>query len=134
MASSCISCFIFRIISIPFNCTDTALRVPEAMIGAKFKIFVFHHVCFVSRQIWCQTSYPESLAFSHLGNWAEISQMNPRQISSTTDQASLVTHAHVKRPKVSWWVRHARHRCLGQANVEKLPDKYHYKNELGIGG
>ena len=57
--------------------------------------------------------------------------MNPRQISSTTDQASLVTHAHVKRPKVNWWVRHAMHRCPGQANVEKLPDKYHYKNELG---
>ena len=40
MASSCIACYIFHIISIPFNCSDTALRVAEAMIGAKVKIFV----------------------------------------------------------------------------------------------
>ena len=136
MALSCISCYIFHIISIPFNCTDTALRVPKAtrMIGAKFKIFVFHHGCFVSRQIWCQNSYPGSLAFSHLRNWAEIAQMKPRPISSTTGQASSASHTHVKRPKVNWWVRHTTHRCLGQANVEKLPGKYHYKNELGTGG
>ena len=133
MASSCISCCIFHIISIPFNCTDTALRVPEAMIGAKFKIFVFHHVCFVSRQIWCQNSSPVSLAFSHLRNRAEISQMKPRRISSTTDQASSVSHVHVKRPKVNWWVRHAMHRFLGQVHVEKLPGKYHYKNKSGTG-
>ena len=129
MASSCISCFIFQIISIPFNCSDTALRVPEAMIGVKFKIFVFHHVCFVSRQIWCQNSYPGSLAFSHLRNQAEISQMNPRRISSTTDQASSASRTHVKRPKVNWWVRHATHRCPEQVHVEKLPGKYPYKNE-----
>jgi len=136
MASSCISCCIFHITSIPFNCSDTALRVPKAtrMIGAKLKIFVFHHACFVSRQIWCQNSSPGSLAFCHLRNQAEISQMNPRRISSTTDQASLVTCAHVKRPKVNWWVRHATHRCLGQVHVEKLPGKYHYKIELETGG
>ena len=134
MASSCISCFIFHIISIPFNCSDTALRVPEAMIGVKFKIFVFHHVCFVSRQIWCQNSYPGSLAFSHLRNQAEISQMNPRRISSTTDQASSASRTHVKRPKVNWWVRHATHRCPEQVHVEKLPGKYPYKNEWGTGG
>ena len=42
----------FHIISIPFNCSDTALRVAEAMKGKKVKIFVFRHVCCVS-QIWC---------------------------------------------------------------------------------
>ena len=42
-ASSCIACCIFHI--IPFNCSDTALRVAEAMIGAKVIILVFHHVC-----------------------------------------------------------------------------------------
>ena len=35
-----IACCIFHIISIPFNCRDTVLRVAEAMIGAKVKIFV----------------------------------------------------------------------------------------------
>ena len=35
-----IACCIFYIISIPFNCRDTVLRVAEAMIGAKVKIFV----------------------------------------------------------------------------------------------
>ena len=47
MASSCIACCNFHIISIPFNYSDTALRVTEAMIGPKVKIFVFCHVCFV---------------------------------------------------------------------------------------
>ena len=39
MASSCITCCIFEIISIPCNCIDTALRVPKAIIGAKGYIF-----------------------------------------------------------------------------------------------
>ena len=68
---------IFHIISILFNCSDTALGVAEAMIGMKVKFFVFRHVCFVSR-IWCQISSPGSFAFSHLGNQPEISHMNPR--------------------------------------------------------
>ena len=55
MASSCIACCIFHIISIPFNCSDTALRVVEAMIRAKVKIFVFRHVRFVCR-FWRQNS------------------------------------------------------------------------------
>ena len=81
MASSCIACCIFHIISIPFNCSDTALGVTDAKIGPKVKIFVFRYVCFVS-QIWRQNSSPGSLTFSHLGNRAEISHMNPRQNSS----------------------------------------------------
>ena len=63
------------------NCSDTALRVTDAKIGPKVKIFVFRYVCFVSR-IWRQNSSPGSLTFSHLGNRAGISQMNPRQNSS----------------------------------------------------
>ena len=44
MAPSCIACCIFHIISIPFNCSDTALAVAETMIiGVKVKIFVFRH-------------------------------------------------------------------------------------------
>ena len=80
MASSSIACCIFHIISISFNCSDTALRVTDAKIGPKVKIFVLRYVCFVSR-IWCQNSSPGSLTFTHLGNRAEISHMNPRQNS-----------------------------------------------------
>ena len=48
MASSSFACCIFHNISIPFYYSDTVLRVAEAMIGAKVKIFVFRHVqlCF----------------------------------------------------------------------------------------
>ena len=81
MASSFIACCILHIISIPFNCSDTALRVTDGKIGPKVKIFVFRYVCFVS-QIWRQNSYPGSLTFSHLGNRAEISHMNQTRNSS----------------------------------------------------
>ena len=81
MASSCIDCCIFHIIGIRLNSNDTTLRVAEVMIVAKVKIFVFRHIYLVSR-IWHQNSCPGSLAFSHLGNPAEISRMNPRRISS----------------------------------------------------
>ena len=39
--SSCIVCCIFRILSIPLICSDTASRVAEAMIGAKVRILCF---------------------------------------------------------------------------------------------
>ena len=71
MASPCVACGLFLVISIPFNYSDIALTVAEAMN-------VFRHVCFVSR-IWRQNSSPGSLTFSHLGNRAEISHMNPGQ-------------------------------------------------------
>ena len=56
------------------------LRVAVALIGTKVIIFVFRHVFFVSR-IWNQNSSPRSLAFSLLGNRAEICHMNPRRNS-----------------------------------------------------
>ena len=65
----------------PIYSSDTALRVTDAKIGPKVKIFVFRYVCSVSR-IWRQNSSPGSLTFSHLGNRAEISQMNPSQNSA----------------------------------------------------
>ena len=89
IASSCIACCIFHFISIPpFNCSDAALRVTEAIIGPKVKIFVFRHVCFVSR-IWPQNWSPGSLTFFHLGNRAEIAHMNPRINFSPVNQAHL---------------------------------------------
>ena len=39
MALSCFACCIFHIISILFNCSDTALGVAAAMIGMKVKFF-----------------------------------------------------------------------------------------------
>ena len=77
MASSCIACCIFHIISIPLICSDTALRDTDAQIGRKVKIFVSRYVCFVSR-IWRQNSSPGSLTFSHLGNRAEIFSYEPK--------------------------------------------------------
>ena len=61
--------------------TPLRWRVAETMMGAKVIFFVFRHVCFVSR-IWRQNSSPGSLAFSHLGNRAEISHTKPRRNSS----------------------------------------------------
>ena len=62
MASPCIACCIFRIISIPVNCSDSALRVAKAMLGAKFIIFVFRmSALFVPL---CQNSSPGSRTFS----------------------------------------------------------------------
>ena len=99
MASSCIACSIFRIISIPFNCSawySFKSCIAKAMIGAKVVIFVFRNVCFVSR-ISRQNSSPVSLwehsiffgssfqfptvssALSQLVNRAEISYLDPRR-------------------------------------------------------
>ena len=78
----CFACGIFHIIGNPLNCSDTAKRVTKAMIGTKvitrlrFAIFVLFLL--ISRQ----NSSPGSSAFSHLGNRAEFSHMNPRRNSS----------------------------------------------------
>ena len=86
MASPCTACHITHIIRAPFNCSDTWLysfKICRSYIGAKVRPYVsIRHVCFGSR-IWSQTSSPSgSLAFSHLGNQAEISHMNRRQAVS----------------------------------------------------
>ena len=66
MASSCIACYIFHIISIPFNCSDTALRVAEAMIVAKVKIFVSPCLlCFSNLGPELVLSQKPCLNFSH---------------------------------------------------------------------
>ena len=65
----------------PINCSDTAFRVAEVMMGAKVKISVCVP-CLPCFSNLVQISSPESLTFSHLGNWAEISHMNPKRNSS----------------------------------------------------
>ena len=84
MASSCIACCIFDIINIPFNCGDTALRVAEAMVGTKVKFLV--SPCLLCFSNLAPEFVPESLAFSRLGNQAEISHMNPRRNSSWSSE------------------------------------------------
>ena len=77
MASYCIACCIFHIISIPFNCSDTALRVAEAMIGAKVKLLCFAMFA-LCLKFGARTRPRGSLAFSYLGNRAEVSHMNQK--------------------------------------------------------
>ena len=78
MASSCTAYCVFHLISIPFNCIDTALRVVKAMVGPKVRIFVFIRICFIYR-ISSQNSFRGSLTFFHHGNRAKISHMNPKR-------------------------------------------------------
>ena len=77
IASSRIACCILRIISIPFNCSDTALRVCRS-----YDRFESYSFC-VSPRLLCFLNFapelaPGSLAFSHLGDRAKISHMKPK--------------------------------------------------------
>ena len=77
MASPCIACCIFRIIGIPVNCSDTALRVAKTMIGAKVIIFVFRvSALFVPL---CQNSSPGSRTFSSSRKPGWNFPVNPRR-------------------------------------------------------
>ena len=60
MVSSCFACFIFIIISIPFDCSDTTRRVAKSMIFATGYNFVLRHVCFFVSRISRQNSLPGS--------------------------------------------------------------------------
>ena len=78
-------------INIPSNCSDTAIRVAKAMIGAKVMILRF--------AVFARLSQGYS-AFSHIGNWAEIFHMNPRR-NWPGNRAIPVSWAHVRRPSFS---------------------------------
>ena len=97
MALSCIACSIFHIISIPFNCSDTAIRVAKAVIGTKVIT-----LCLVKFALFLEfraRTRSRSSAFCHLGNRAEISYMNPRRNKiGPGNPASSVNWVHVKRP------------------------------------
>ena len=80
MASSCIACSIFHIISIPFK-TAVIQRQELPMLRQARKLNFCVWPCFVSR-ILRQNSFTGSLTFSHLGNGAEICHMNPTRNSS----------------------------------------------------
>ena len=81
-------CCIFLIISIPFNCSDIAIRVAKTVIGAK--VITLYFVIFASfLEFRTRTRCLQSVssAFFHLGNRAEISHINqggigPRQPGS----------------------------------------------------
>ena len=78
MALSCIACYIFHIISIPFNISDTALRVAKVMIGTKVLPCLF---CFLN---WA----PELL----------ISETGLKVLIWTQGEICPSNRAHVKRP------------------------------------
>ena len=84
MTSSCIACCIFHILRVPLICSDTASRVAEAMIGAKVRILCFTFFA-LFLEFGARTRPQdlfESLGFSHLGNRAKTSDINPRRNSS----------------------------------------------------
>ena len=86
--SSCFACCIFLIISIPFNCSDIAIRVAKTVIGAKVITLCFViFASFLEFRTRTRCLQSVSSAFSHLGNRAEISHINqggigPRQPGS----------------------------------------------------
>ena len=84
------ACCIFHIISIPFNCSDTALRVAKAMIGTKVMIFVFRHVCSSVARIFVLFSYRKP-GWNFSWTQGEIGPGN---------RAIPFSRAHVKRPSV----------------------------------
>ena len=81
MALSWIACCIFHIISIPFNCSDTALRVTKAMIGMKVS--------------------PCLLCFSNLAPELLISETGLKFLIWTPGKLCPSNWAHVKRPWLS---------------------------------
>ena len=82
------ACCIFRIISIAINCSDSALRVAKAMIGAKFIIFVFRMSAFLSL---CAGTRPQDL-------WPFlISETGLKFLIWTQGEIGLVNRAHMKR-------------------------------------
>ena len=77
MASSRIACNIFHFTSIPFNCSDTALKVGKAMIVTKFIIFC--SPCLLRFSNFAPELVPRIFGLFHLGNRAEISDVNTRR-------------------------------------------------------
>ena len=75
------ACCIFHIISIPFNCSDTALRVTKAMIGAKVS--------------------PCLLCFLNLAPELLISETRLKFLIWTQGEICPSNWAHVKRPWMS---------------------------------
>ena len=87
LASSSIACCIFHIMSIPFNCSDTALSVTEAMIDPKVNFFCISP-CLLCFSNIAPELFPRIFGLSHLGISYE-----PK-----AKRASPVNRAHVKRP------------------------------------
>ena len=79
--SSCFAYCIFLIISIPFNCSDIAIRVAKTMIGAKVITLCFAiFASFLEFRTRTRCLQSVSSAFFHLGNRAEISHINQGEI------------------------------------------------------
>ena len=111
-ASFWFACGIFHIISIQFNCSDTAMTVAKAMKGVKvitmcFAMFALFLEFHATTYLWL---------LSHLGIWAEISHFFQGEISPGK-WVSPVNRAHVKKSlfysqnlwdvdlKINWFVK-----------------------------
>ena len=71
-------CFAYCIISIPFICSDTAIRVAKTIISAKVLPLCFFLVVYCCLMLLLFNFAPEPVpAFFHLGNRAEISHLSP---------------------------------------------------------
>ena len=75
------ACCIFQIVSIPFNCSDIALRVAKAMIGMKV--------------------LPCLLSFSNFAPELLISETGLKFLIWTRGKICPSNRAHVKRPRMS---------------------------------
>ena len=99
--SSCFACCIFLIISIPFNCSDIAIRVAKTVIGAKVITLCFViFASFLEFRTRTRCLQSVSSAFFHLGNWAEISHINqgeigPRQLGSCEEAVKWPTRRFI---------------------------------------
>ena len=98
--SSCFACCIFHILNIPFNCSDTAVRLAKTTTGAKVITLCF--VIFVLfLEFRTRTRGPQSVssAFFHLGNRAEIShikgKIGPRQPGSCEEAVKWPTRRFI---------------------------------------
>ena len=84
MASSCIACCIFHIISIPFNCSDTALRITDGKIGQKVMFALFP-------ELGTRTRSQDLWPFL-------ISETGLKFLIWTQGEIHPVNRAHMKRP------------------------------------
>ena len=78
---------------------DTALRVTDAKMGPKVKIFVFRYVCFVSR-IWRQNSSQDLWPFLISETGLKFLIWTQGKIHPG-NRASPVNRVHMKRPLVA---------------------------------
>ena len=99
MASSCIACCVFHIISTPFTVQLQRYSFKGCQSYGRRESYHFCvWPCLLCSRILFQNSSPGSLSFFHLRNLAETSHMNPRR-KWPRYRANPFNRAPVKSPK-----------------------------------